>query len=139
MVKQVRSYDGEVIEETQPKYVKLDIKERNIAAIKEGMRRVVYEHGGTAYNAFAGLDSSITLGGKTGTAQVIPGIVERNTAWFTAFTPYDNPEIAVAVVVPNGKTAGNSAHIVRKIIEEYYKIMQSDQTNDIPDANELVQ
>jgi len=138
VVKQVRSPEGQVIKETKPKYVKLDIKDRNIAAIKEGMRRVVNQRGGTGYNAFAGLDPSITLGGKTGTAQVKPGIVERNTAWFTAFTPYDDPEIAVAVVVPNGKTAGNTAHIARRIIEEYYKITRSEQGNALPDTNELV-
>jgi penicillin-binding protein 2 len=138
VLKQVRSQDGRVIHETRPQYRQLDVDEEHVAAIKEGMRRVVYENGGTARRAFEGLDPSITLGGKTGTAQAKPGIVERNTGWFTAFTPYDDPEIAVVVVVPNGKTAGNAAPIGRRIIEEYYKLMKSEQQNPLPDFNQMI-
>lgn len=138
VLKQVRSPEGRVIHETRPEYTELDVHEKNIAAIKEGMRRVVYESGGTARSAFVDLDPSITVGGKTGTAQTRPGIVERNTGWFTSFTPYEDPEIAVVVVVPNGKTAGNAAPIGRRIIEEYYKLMKSEQHNPLPESNQLI-
>jgi penicillin-binding protein 2 len=138
VMKEVRSQDGRVLHEIKPEYRQLDVDEKHVAAIKEGMRRVVYERGGTALRAFADLDPSITLGGKTGTAQTKPGIVERNTAWFTSFTPYEEPEIAVAVVVPNGKTAGNAAPIGRRIIEEYYKLMKSEQHNPLPEFNQLI-
>ena len=40
-----------------------------VAAIKEGIRRVVYERSGTAVSVFTDLDPSITTGGKTGTAR----------------------------------------------------------------------
>jgi penicillin-binding protein 2 len=65
--------------------------------------------------------------------------VERNTAWFTAFTPYEDPEIAVVVVVPNGKAAGNTAPIARRIIEEYYKLMGREQYNTLPAFDSLSQ
>ena len=109
-----------------------------MAAIKEGMRRVIYEPGGTAVRAFADMDPSITLGGKTGTAQTKPGQIERNTGWFVAFTPYEEPEIAIAVVVPNGKTSGNAAPIGRRIIEEYYKLMKGEEANSLPEYDQMV-
>lgn len=138
ILKQVRSPEGRVLKETRPEYRQLDIKESHVAAIKEGMRRVVYERSGTAVSVFTDLDPSITLGGKTGTAQTKPGIIERNTAWFTSFTPYEDPEIAVVAVVPNGKTARNAAPIARRIIEEYYKLKGSEQHNPLPDIGQLV-
>ncbi|MDD2503673.1 MAG: penicillin-binding transpeptidase domain-containing protein, partial [Clostridia bacterium] len=144
VLKEVRSPDGKIVDKTQPKYDQLDIKEEHTAAIKEGMRRVVYNDSGpggrgSAQRAFAGLDPEITLGGKTGTAQVIPNITERNTAWFASFTPYENPEVAVVVAVPNGRTSGNAAPVARRIIEEYYKLKKSEQKNTLPAYNELVQ
>ena len=123
-MKEVRSQDGRVLYQTKPEYNQLDVNENHVAAIKEGMRRVVNEIGGTGVRAFADMDPSITLGGKTGTAQAKPGVIERNTGWFVGFTPFEEPEIAVVVAVPNGKTAGNAAPIARRIIEEYYKLMK---------------
>ncbi|MBE3102187.1 MAG: hypothetical protein IMZ47_07975 [Firmicutes bacterium] len=106
------------------------------------MHRVIYATSGpggtgTSMRAFQGLDPSITLGGKTGTAQVIPGVIERNTAWFTAFTPYENPEVAIVVTLPNGKASGNAAPVGRRMIEEYYRLMNGEQKNTLPVYNEL--
>ena len=139
VLKEVRSKNGTVIEKTEPVYKQLDVKDEYVAAVKEGMRRVVYESGGTAVSVFKDIDPSITLGGKTGTAQTKPGQIEKNTGWFVAFTPYEEPEIAIAVVVPNGKTSGNAAPIGRRIIEEYYKLMKSEPSNLLPEYNQMVQ
>jgi peptidoglycan glycosyltransferase len=64
------------------------------------------------------------VAGKTGTAQTEEG--EAPHAWFVAFAPADDPEIAVAVVVLNGGDLGSeatggqlSAPIARSLIEEY--------------------
>ena len=144
VMKEVRSPEGEVLQETVPEFVQLQVNEEYQAAIKEGMHQVVYKKGGpggsgTAVKAFADMDPSITIGGKTGTAQVVPGQVERNTAWFTAFTPYEDPEIAVVVAVPNGKQAGNAAPVARRIIEEYYRLMGREQYNTLSPSNQLAQ
>ena len=60
----------------------------------EGMRSVTED--GTASNVFQ--DFPIAVGGKTGTAEV-PG---TNNGLFVAFAPYDNPKIAISVVVEHG-------------------------------------
>ena len=108
--------------------------------VKEGMRRVVYDGDyaptrGTAYSYFATMDPSIILAGKTGTAQTVVGDVSRNNAWFMCFSPYENPEIVIAVAVPNGSTSGNAAPIARKILEQYYSIQREDQGEALPDLH----
>ena len=143
VLREVRSSEGKVMRETQPKYNQLDVKASHTEAIKEGMRRVVYGVGGpggsgSGVRVFADMDPDITLGGKTGTAQVIPGRVERNTAWFVSFTPYENPEVAVVVAVPNGKTSGNASPIARRIIEEYFNLKNSEEVKALPDFNQLI-
>jgi peptidoglycan glycosyltransferase len=51
--------------------------------------------------------SGIDVAGKTGTAQHAKGAAPH--AWFTAFTPSNDPKVAVAVVVEDGGNAGNEA------------------------------
>jgi penicillin-binding protein 2 len=77
----------------------------------------------------------ITVAGKTGTAQVVrlkrgpksekeeeTPYKHRDHAWFVGYAPYENPEIAVAVIVEHGGHGGSAAApIVRKIIETYNK------------------
>lgn len=139
VVKSVISQDGDVVDETEPKIInQLDISPQHLDAVRTGMYKVVYEAGGrggggTAVRYFSDLDPNITLAGKTGTAQTVAGNEEKNNAWFVAFTPYEDPEIAVVVAIPNGRTAGNAAPIARKIIEEYYRLKDGTHINSIQD------
>lgn len=77
----------------------LNISEENLDAIREGMKGVTSEPGGTAYSTFSDFD--IDIAGKTGSAQT--GIEGEAHAWFVGFAPYDNPEIAVVVFVEKGR------------------------------------
>ena len=60
------------------------------------MKGVTSESGGTAYSIFRNFN--IEIGGKTGSAQKTGGTAN---AWFVGFAPYDNPEIAVVVLIEN--------------------------------------
>src|SRR5664279_4329566 len=61
--------------------------------------------------------------GKTGTAQTAR--VEPN-GWFVAFAPADNPQIAIAVVVPNGREGSETAApIARRILDAYFNAPQA--------------
>ncbi|MBT3345233.1 MAG: penicillin-binding protein 2 [Gemmatimonadetes bacterium] len=82
--------------------------------VRLGMHRVVYGEKGTGRRAqVAGID----LGGKSGTAQ---GPRLNDDAWFIAFAPFDEPEIAVAVVVEDGGGGGSTAGpIAGAVIEAY--------------------
>jgi penicillin-binding protein 2 len=96
--------------------------------IIDGMFAVT--HGGTASRSAAGAEYSIA--GKTGTAQVFTvarnqkydekAIDERlrDHAWFVAFAPVEEPKIAVAVLVENGRSgSGTAAPIARQVMDAF--------------------
>ncbi len=81
--------------------------------VLKGMREVV--DGGTGWRA--GL-YGIQVAGKTGTAQNPHG---KSHAWFIGFAPYQNPEIAVAVVIENGGSGGGvAAPIAGAFLKKYF-------------------
>lgn len=93
------------------------ISKEDLEIVRQGMWAVVNEAGGTAGRAQS---KKTTISGKTGTAQAFrPDGQKDNNAWFIGFAPYDEPELAVCVMVQNGKSGGGvGAPIARKIIEE---------------------
>ena len=130
-VKHSRNKAGEPLElrsEFKPK-LRFDLlnmgpdsaKEKDLAAIRDGMWRVVNDKsGGTGRLAL----SEYGIAGKTGTAQkwridpVTGKTLDDHHTWFVAFAPYDNPKVAVCVVVPNGKSGGGTAApIAKRVIE----------------------
>lgn len=104
----------------------LNVNSDNLKAILQGMKGVTSE-GGTAYSAFAGFD--IEVGGKTGSAQTGDG--KDAHAWFVGFAPYDDPEIAVVVLVEHGGTGGYTAGVAKEIIEEYFGMNSNSVTEDM--------
>lgn len=97
---------------------RLGIDEAHIDAVREGMRRVCHEPGGTAFRTNRDDpkttkwpltnpegEEEILIAGKTGTSEFgePDDLGARDThAWFTCFAPLDNPEIAVSVVIEAG-------------------------------------
>lgn len=111
------------IKEVQPQAVEqISIQPANYKAIMEGMRSVTED--GTASNVFQ--DFPISVGGKTGTAEV-PG---TNNGLFVAFAPYDNPKIAISVVVEHGAHGNSIAPAAREVIEEYFKNADTEIEDD---------
>jgi len=110
------------------KFDKIDIglDQKVIEIVKEGMYLVV-NGSGTAARIRS---DEITIAGKTGTAQNPHG---KDHALFIGFAPFDNPKIAVAVVVENiGFGATWAAPIAKKMIEAYLlknKSMENEQKN----------
>ncbi len=86
--------------------------------IRKAMHRVVYGAHGTGWRL--GIDG-IEVAGKSGTAQVPNRENNSNDAWFVAFAPYDDPAIAIAVVVEGGGGGGTTAApVAREIIRAFY-------------------
>ena len=102
----------------------IQIHQEYLDAILEGMRSVTEETGGTAYSRFR--DFEIPVGGKTGSTEAGDNI----NAWFAGFAPYDNPGIAVVVMVENGGHGNYTAEVVREIIREYFGINAGNVTED---------
>ena len=92
----------------------LKIQKENLKTVLEGMQSVT-EEGGTAYSVFK--DFPIQVGGKTGSAEAGN---DKTNAWFVGFAPYENPEIAVVVLVENGAHGYYSAEVTKEIMEAYF-------------------
>lgn len=106
---------GRKIEKTEDR----NISQQTINAVHEGMRSVAEEEGGTAYSVFK--DFAIELGGKTGSAEMTSSKDSRDVyAWFAGFAPYDNPELAVVVMVEKGGHGYYTGEVVRDIMTEYF-------------------
>jgi penicillin-binding protein 2 len=89
------------------------VRESVFKIILEGMREVV--DGGTGWlSGIYGIPSA----GKTGTAQNPHG---KDHAWFIGFAPFENPEIAICVLVENGGSGGGvSAPIAGAFLKRYF-------------------
>lgn len=96
-----------------------------VDAVKKGMLSVTNEVGGTASIIFR--NSNIQVAGKTGTSQVAG---KQNNGIFVGFAPYDKPKIAVVAIIEGGGEGTYTAHVVRPIMEEYFKISTEDKSND---------
>ena len=115
---EVQNYAKEKLNLTETKSEQLDIKDENLSVVLEGMKSVTTESGGTAYGVFKDFD--IEVGGKTGSAEA----GEEVNAWFAGFAPYENPEIAIVVMVENGSHGSYTAEVVRDIVAEYFNIKE---------------
>ena len=104
----------------------LTISEDDLNAIKEGMKGVTSDEGGTAHSAFANFN--IEVGGKTGSASTRNG---NANAWFVGFAPFDNPEIAIAVYVKNGQHGNYTAPVAREIFAQYLGMNSASITEDM--------
>ncbi len=130
VVRRVETLNGELIEEYGPEFVrKVNIDPDNLAIVREGMQAVVSE--GTGIRAKI---PGLRVAGKTGTAQVVGngGPLrgdQRDHAWFVAFAPADNPQIAIAVVVEHGGFGGQvAAPIAKSLLETWFKLPKEPQT-----------
>ncbi|RJR15939.1 MAG: penicillin-binding protein 2 [Nitrospiraceae bacterium] len=104
----------------------IDVNKGNLDFIKRAMLGVVYESGGTGGRARSKV---VSIGGKTGTAQVIGGAIRgveladqhQDHAWFIAYAPQLNSQVAAAVFVEHGGHGGSAAApIAKQVIEAYF-------------------
>src|SRR5438477_5672804 len=106
------------------------LKRENVDFIRRAMAGVNKD--GTAARAFSGV--TYTVGGKTGTAQVIAmkqgekyeeaKVAERHRdhSLFIAFAPLDNPRIALAVIVENGGFGARAAAPLARTVLDYFML-----------------
>jgi len=130
LVDEVTTPDGKLISKaTSEKRGELGISEKTMAVVRDGLRGVTHEEGGTA--RFLSRPVDLKIAGKTGTAQVTRLIKRtkniesiaykyRDHAWFAGFAPYDDPQIAVVVIVEHGGFGASAAAPVAKEMFKAY-------------------
>lgn len=130
LVNEVREYKtGNIVYKSEPEVIsEHEISDTTLNAVKDGMRRVTED--GTASAVFA--DFPIEVAGKTGTAEVYGG---SDTVLFVGFAPYNNPQIAVAVVLEHGATSSYAAKVAKSMFECYLGI---DEVEDALTARDVL-
>jgi len=116
MLYQVRDYaTGEIIYNRTPVEVDgIAISDEILNTVKEGMRGVM--DNGSAASVFRNYD--ISVGGKTGTAQVYAN--KSDNGIITAFAPFEEPEIVVTCIIEQGYGGTQAGYAVRDVFDYYF-------------------
>jgi peptidoglycan glycosyltransferase len=113
LVQKIVAPDGSIVSRTAPQMLGRVIKPSTAQEINQMMQLVVQGGTGTAAQI-----PGVAVAGKTGTAET--NVPNYYNAWFVAFAPATNPQVAVAVVVEkqlNGFGGSVSAPIAKDILE----------------------
>lgn len=126
LVDKIVDVNGKVVKEYEPEVLeKINLKQENVDAVIEGMRRV--NRTGSTASVFTNNNYfPIETGGKTGTATFKEdGMQEKvgRAAYgvFVGFAPVDDPEIAVSVILYDGGHGYFAAYVARAVFEAYFK------------------
>lgn len=132
LLKAVKSYDyTQTLVDVKPEAVStVPMSKATYQTVLQGMRAVAET--GTASNVFG--NYPVQVGAKTGSAQITS--TRSDNGVFVAFAPYENPEIAVAVVVEHGGQGNRVAPIARDIFDTYFA--QDGQLESITGENVLL-
>jgi len=124
VVLKITNRDNDTIREYEPEAIRTNlIDKEKLKVVREGLRGAVVE--GSAYLL---KDLPIKVAGKTGTAQVT-NTFRKTNAWFTGFAPYDDPEIALAIVVEGAGEGSTAAVPIAKEVFEWYYNKNYDKLN----------
>lgn len=134
---QVRDYAGNVTYEFKPEIVdSIKLSSENVSVVRNAMRSVITE--GSAVRIF--VDYPLAIGGKTGTAQV--SSTSSDNAIFTAFAPFNDPEIVATCIIEHGANGTDAGYAVRDLFTKYFNVdyplngVTEDDTTDGGDTNE---
>ena len=118
ILSEVHDYaSGEVTYKKQPEVLSsFNITDEILSVVKEGMKGVM--DNGSAASVFSGYE--ISVGGKTGTAQVYSD--KSDNGVMAAFAPFENPEIAITCVIEQGSGGTEAGYSVRDVFDYYFKI-----------------
>jgi len=120
IVYEVRAADGALVRPFQPEIIRqVGISPRYLELVRQGLRGAVTW--GTARRVNL---PEVAVAGKTGTAE-FPGPRDEEGnlpthAWFTAFAPYEHPEVALVVFVAGGGEGSTTAVPIAADILRYY-------------------
>ncbi len=137
-VKYIMNSDhSEVVYEAKPEIAeKTGISQETIDIVKEGMLAVTTT--GSCRTAFAGITEKV--GAKTGTTQVKKIVngqtVSGNNGLNVSFAPFDEPEIAIAVIIESVDSGTATATVAADIYDYYFST--KNQVSGSQDTNELL-
>lgn len=120
LINGIENPDGNFLYKESEVEQQLELQEENLQAVYEGMHNVTRGVNGTLTTKFK--DYPIEVAAKTGTAQE----ATPDHTWFVGFAPYENPQIAIAVMIPYGDASNTPAAEVAMDIIAYYMGLDSE-------------
>jgi penicillin-binding protein 2 len=147
LVRQVIDADGRVVKALVPEPIRhVDVSPEYMALIGQGMREAVTF--GTAWRARL---PGVAVAGKTGTAEYFALDDEGNVivdergyrpthAWFAAYAPYEDPEIALVVFLAGGgEGSQTAAPVAADILRIYFDLIPSDTLSTATDNTSFLE
>jgi penicillin-binding protein 2 len=139
LVREVTDGEGHVVQAFVPDVIRrVPASAENLAVVRQGMRAAVAGSGATAWAINV---PGVAVAGKTGTSEFFidrnkDGLPDRDRegnlpthAWFTAFAPYNEPEIALSVFVfGGGEGSGTAVPVANEILRYYFAHEQARAT-----------
>ncbi len=129
LIDRIASYDlSKTYDDNPPEVMdKVDISSSTLSAVKDGMLSVTVD--GTGRAALG--NYPIKIGGKSGTSQTNDG---ADHSIFIVFAPYENPEIALAVVLEHGSSGFSAGTLVREILDSYFFTPGNEKVDITPNS-----
>lgn len=136
LVNRVETPDGDVVESFGPEDIgSVGVRETALAQVRDALEGVVNDAHGTGKKAAL---ADIRVAGKTGTSQVVKlgrkrlkakelPREQRDHAWFVAYAPAEEPQIAVATLVEHADGGGGAiaAPITREVLEAFFRLREA--------------
>jgi len=119
ILEDIKTYDDSQVlyEQTTEVLNEVDAPDDYFTAIKQGMYESTQY--GTSSSNIIKIDG-VRLASKTGTAQTTAGDKDTDNSLFVCFAPYDDPQIAIVVVIEYGAAGSNSISVANDILDYYF-------------------
>ncbi len=133
-VKTIKSsnYSETLVSEQKQVLSRADFKDSNWALVHQGMLLV----GTKSYADFSRVP--VKVAAKTGTTTIEKKIngqkVDTYNGLILTFAPYENPEIAIAVVIEGAGSGGSTAPVASKIMEKYFEKTENSETSQLENS-----
>ena len=136
ILKSVRSFDysQQLYEKETEVLSQVESADYNFAAVQQGMYVLAHDINSSsqvvyfAFNNYSYDGEYIGVAAKTGTSQL--GEDRTNNAIFMCYAPFDDPEIAVAIVVSRGYSGANCTSIAKDILDAYFSLDSKEAVAD---------
>lgn len=128
LIRMAVAQDGVISYEAPDTFEQVPVSLENIQAVKKGMVAVANSNDGTAVSSFR--DFPFQVAGKTGTSETGRESTSSSHGLFICYAPYDDPQIAVAVVVEHGVWGAYTAPIARDVMMAYFRLNTASKADD---------
>ncbi len=119
----------EIVYKSEPEIIdnSVSLSDSVVSTVKNGMKNVMED--GSAARVFR--NYPITIGGKTGTAQVRED--RSDNAVFTAFAPFNSPEIVASCVIEQGASGADAGYAIKDVFDKYFGFVTEEPEENTED------